>query len=147
MTHNWFECRVKFEKTMEDGSTRKVTEPYVFDALSFTEAEARVTEEMTPYVNGEFIVSNIKRKNVSEVFFSNNPMDDKWFKAKVSFVSLDESTGAERKSNSYMLVQANNISAATDNLKKGMEGSMADYEIASLSETKIMDVYAFSSNI
>ena len=69
MMHNWFECKVSYEKIMEDGKQKKVTEPYLVDALSFTEAEARIIEELTPFISGEFVIKDIKRAKLSEIFF------------------------------------------------------------------------------
>ena len=93
--HNWFECKVRYEKTGEDGLPKKVNEPYLVDALSFTEAEARIIEEIKPFVSGEFTVSNIKRSRIAELF--DNPSGDKWYRAKVNFISLDEEKGVEKK--------------------------------------------------
>ena len=90
MIHTWFECKVRYEKMMENGISKKVTEPYVFDALSFTEAEARIIEEVSPYISGEFKVTDIKIAKYSEVFFSNEVSADIWFKCKVVFITLDE---------------------------------------------------------
>lgn len=143
--HNWFECKVRYEKMMENGVSKKVTEPYLFDALSFTEAEARIIEEITPYITGEFTVSDIKRANYSELFFSEEDAADRWFKCKIAFITLDEKSGAEKKTSTYMLVQASDLRDAIKKLDKGMEGSMADYQISAISETPIMDVYPYSA--
>ena len=143
MIHNWFECKVRYEKMGENGVSKKVTEPYVFDALSFTEAEARIIEEVTPYINGEFEVTDIKKAKYSEIFFDMSVKSDRWFKFKVAFVTLDEKTGAEKETSTYMLVQASDLREAIKNLDKGMEGSMADYHIRGVNETKIMDVYLY----
>lgn len=94
--HTWFECRIRYEKMMDNGMQKKVTEPYLVDALSFTEAEARIIEEMTPFISGEFTVSDIKRANYSELFPSNDEQDDRWFKCKLVFITLDEKSGAEK---------------------------------------------------
>lgn len=145
MMHNWFECKVRYEKMMENGVSKKVTEPYLFDALSFTEAEARIIEEITPYITGEFTVSDIKRANYSELFFSEEDAADRWFKCKIAFITLDEKSGAEKKTSTYMLVQASDLRDAIKKLDKGMEGSMADYQISAISETPIMDVYPYSA--
>ena len=146
MMHNWFECKVRYEKMSESGVAKKVTEPYLFDALSFTEAEARIIEEITPYISGEFTVSDIKRAKYSEIFFCEEDAADRWFKCKVSFITLDEKSGAEKESSTYMLVQAADLRDAIKKLDKGMEGSMADYKIASVAETKIMDVYPYGED-
>ena len=83
--HNWFECKIRYEKTMENGMTKKVNEPYLVDALNFTEAEARIIEEIRPFITGEFIVSDIKRANYSELFSSDEEAADRWFKCKLMF--------------------------------------------------------------
>lgn len=140
--HNWFECKISYEKMLENGMQKKVTEPYLVDALSFTEAEARITEEIRPYISGEFTIADIKRAKLSELFFNDN--GDRFFKAKVLFVSLDEKSGTEKKTAANMLAQASDIKEALKVVEKGMEGTMADYEIASLAETTIMDVFPYS---
>ena len=145
MNSNWFECKVRYEKTLEDGKVQKVTEPYIVDALSFTEAEARIIEEMRPYMSGEFTVSDIKRAKYAELFPSAEEQADKWYKCKVMFITLDEKKGVEKKTAAQMLVQAGSVRDAIDKLENGMSGSMADYEIASVTETKIMDVYPFKA--
>ena len=141
--HTWFECKIRYEKTMENGLVKKVNEPYLVDALSFTEAEARIIEEITPFVTGEFTVSDIKRANYSELFPSDEEAADKWFKCKLVFIMLDEKSGAEKKSSTQVLVQAADLRDAVKKLDEGMKGTMADYEIALVSETPIMDVYPF----
>ena len=141
--HTWFECKIQYEKTIENGMTKKVTEPYLVDALSFTEAEARITEEITPFMTGEFTVSDIKRANYSELFYSEDTSADRWFKAKLQFITLDEKSGKEKKTNTLVLVQATDFRTALKNLDEGMKGTMADYVIASIQETPLMDVYPF----
>jgi hypothetical protein len=145
MMHNWFECKVRYEKMAENGIAKKVTEPYLFDALSFTEAEARIIEEISPYITGEFTVSDIKRAKYSEIFFAEEESADRWFKCKVTFITLDEKSGAEKKSSTNMLVQASDLRDAVKKLDKGMEGGMADYQISSVAETPLMDVYPYGS--
>jgi len=143
--HTWFECKIQYEKTIEDGMTKKVTEAYLVDALSFTEAEARIVEEMTPFITGEFTVANIKRANYSELFYNDDTSADRWFKAKLLFITLDEKTGKEKKTSTNVLVQAADLRLALKRLDEGMKGSMMDYVIASLQETPLMDVYAFQA--
>ncbi|MGN0308982.1 MAG: DUF4494 domain-containing protein [Bacteroides sp.] len=141
--HTWFECKIRYEKTMENGMVKKVNEPYLVDALSFTEAEARIIEEISPFVTGEFTVSDIKRANYSELFPSEEEAADKWFKCKLVFIMLDEKSGAEKKTSTQVLVQAADLRDAVKKLDEGMKGTMADYQIAMVSETPIMDVYPF----
>ena len=145
MMHTWFECKIRYEKVMENGMNKKVTEPYLVDALSFTEAEARIIEEITPYISGEFTVSDIKRANYSELFPSEEDAADRWFKCKLFFITLDEKSGAEKKTSTTVLVQASDLRDAVKKLEEEMKGTMADYVIASVAETAIMDVYPYEA--
>ena len=139
--HKWFECTIKYEKQLEEGKIAKITERYLVDALTFTEAEARIIKEMKPFISGEFEVANINPQKYSELFW--NEKCDKWFKTKVNFIVLDEEKGVEKKVANYMLVQANDLKEARELLVEGMKGSQTDWEIASISETKILDVYKY----
>lgn len=139
--HNWFECKINYEKTAEDGIQKKVTEPYLVDALSFTEAEARIIEEMRPYISGEFTVMDIKRARYSETFL--NDKGDRFYKAKINMVTLDEKSGTEKKTPVQMLAQASTIHDAISVIDTGMKGTMADYVIASVTETSLMDIFPF----
>ena len=143
--HTWFECKIRYERVMENGMNKKVTEPYLVDALSFTEAEARIIEEMTPFISGEFTISDIKRANYSELFPSDEESADRWFKCKLIFITLDDKSGAEKKTSTQVLVQAADLRDAVKKLDEGMKGTMADYQIASVAETAIMDVYPYSA--
>ncbi len=135
---NWFECKVRYDRLQEGGSIKKVNEPYLVDALSFTEAEARVTEEVTPYISGDFSVSAVKRTKIAEVFWQGG---DRWYLVKVGFITIDEKTAAEKRSTSLILVQASNFKEAFEHFEEGMKGTMADYDILSITETPLMDVY------
>ncbi len=145
MMHTWFEVKIRYEKVAENGMQKKVTEPYLFDALSFTESEGKCIEEMTPFISGEFTVSDIKRANYSEIFFSEEESADRWFKCKLLFITLDEKSSAEKKTSTHVLVQAADLRDAVKKLDEGMKGTMADYQIASVSETPIMDVYPYEA--
>ena len=141
--HNWFECKVSYEKMLENGMQKKVTEPYLVDALSFTEAEARIIEEIRPFITGEFTVTDIKRL-LSELFFNEN--GDRFYKIKVYFITLDEKSGMEEKTAAQMLAQATTLKEAIAVLEDGMKGTLADYTIASVTETQLMDVFPFDAN-
>lgn len=142
--HNWFECKVSYMKMMENGMQKKVTEPYLVDALSFTEAEARIIEEIRPFITGEFTVTDIKRARLSELFF--NEQGDRFYKIKVYFITLDEKSGAEKKTAAQMLAQASTLKEAIAVLEEGMKGTLADYVIASVAEAQLMDVFPFDAN-
>ena len=138
---NWFECSINYEKMQEDGTQKKVTEPYLVDALSFTEAETRIIEEMKPYITGELTVKSIKRAKISELFLDKD--GDKFFKVKVSFVTLDDKSGNERKTSTYMIVQALNIESARMRIEEEMKSTLSDFVIEELKETKLMDVFPY----
>ena len=145
MMHNWFTCKIRYEKVMENGMNKKVTESYLVDALSFTEAESRIIEEMTPFISGEFTVSDIKRAHYSELFPSDEESADKWYNCRLEFVTLDEKSGAEKKTKTTVLVQAADLRDAMKKLDEGMKGTMADYNAVCIKETAIMDVYPYET--
>ena len=140
MYYNWFECKISYVKMMEDGRLKKATEPYLVDALSFTEAEARIVEEAKVFISGEFIVKDIKRARLSETFLGEG---DKYYKVKVSYITLDAQSGREKKTPAYMLVQASTIDEAKSRLAEGMKGTMSDYVVESITETKVVDVFPY----
>lgn len=135
----WIECRAKYDKMQENGSIKKVVEPYLVDALTCTEAEARVTEELRAYISGDFSVSNVGKTKISEVFW--DASGDRFYKVKVNFITIDEKTASEKRTATYILVQASSFKEAYDNFIDGMKGSLADFEIEAINETKLVDVY------
>lgn len=141
--HTWFLVKIRYEKIMENGMQKKVTEPFLIDALSFTEAEARAIEEVSPFISGEFTVSDIKRAHYSELFPSEEETADKWYDCKLEFITLDEKSGAEKKKKTTVLVQAADLRDAMRKLDEGMKGTMADYNAVCIKETAIMDVYPY----
>ncbi|ALO49139.1 DUF4494 domain-containing protein [Hoylesella enoeca] len=146
-TADWFETKIRYEKTMEDGSMKAVTESYVVDALSFTEAEASITEEMSMYISGDFKITGIKTAPYKEIFFSDNGNDDRWYRAKLQFITIDEKTEKEKRSNINYLVQAATLLGAVKNIDEVMSGTMIDYVIAGINETPIMDVFEHNHSL
>lgn len=140
-TAKWFEASVKYERQSEDGGMAKVTERYVVDALTFGETEERITTEMATFVSGEFEVKTITPCAYGEIFFSDNDNDDKWYKCRLTFITIDEKTEKEKRTAVTYLVQAANFSRAVENIQTVMGETMIDYVIANISETKIMDVF------
>ena len=126
-TASWYETRIKYQKTMEDGSEKVVNELYVVDALSCTEAETSIIEEMSCYISG--------------IFFSDLDDDDKWYKARLSFITVDEKSNKEKRSNVTYLVQAKSLARALRYVDEVMGKTMIDYDIVGLNETKIFDVF------
>ena len=142
---HYIECKVRYDKVMEDGMIKSVTELYLVDALSFTEAESRITDELSLYIQGEFNVEAVKKCNASEVLFSDVDEDDKWYKAKLSFISFDEKSGKEKRQSITYLVQAQSLEKALRYVDKFMGKTMIGYVMVGLNETKIMDVFKYES--
>jgi adenylate cyclase len=135
---------VKYVKVDEvSGKEKKVSEPYLVDAMSFTEAEARIHKELEQMISGEFNVTNISKSNITELYPNEN--GDRWFKAKVSFIDVDENSGKEKKANQYMLTQANNVKQAYEYLEESLSTMIVPYEIPSVTESPIMDVFPYFS--
>lgn len=143
MQSEWFECKVRYDKTLENGLIKKVTETYLVDALSFTEAEKRFIEEITPFMSGEFIVTDIKRARISELFDSEDLSDDRWFRARIAYITLDEKTGVEKRTAQNVLIQANDFHKAINRLDEGMKGTLGEWVIVTVTETTIIDVFKF----
>lgn len=141
----WFECKIRYEKVMEDGTPKKVNEVYVIDALSFSEAEERIMEEMSSYISGEIELVDVKIAPYKEIFFADNNLADRWFKAKVVYITIDERTQREKRMPVMVLVNAGNINSAIKNTDEVMGGTMIDYAITAIQETKIFDVFEYKN--
>lgn len=140
----WFECKVTYEKVVDNGMPKKVVESYLVDADSFTLAEAKMIEEITPFVSmGEFNISNIRKVNYAELFLNEDDKCDRYYRCKVLYVTIDEKNGVEKKTPAFMLVKSDSLPNAVAELEKQMGKGLADYEIASVAETALMDVFQY----
>ena len=139
----YYEVKIQYHKMQEDGKEKKVTEQYVVEALSFTEAESRIIEEMTPYISGEFDVVSEKIAPYNEIFLSDRTDDDKWFISKVGFITLDERTDKEKKQTFRYLVQAATSELALDYTKEMFSHGMSDYSIEAVQDTPTLDVFLY----
>lgn len=142
----WFECKIRYDKTMDDGKIKRVTETYMVDALTFTEAERRFLKEVEPFMSDEYEVADIKKSKIAELMTSNDGNDDRWYKAKVTYITLDEKTAVEKRTTQNILVQAQNLKTAVANLEKGMAGTMGDWELTSMTETAILDIFPYKED-
>ena len=142
-TAMWFECKIRYEKIMEDGLPKKINDVHIVDALSFSEAEERIIEEMSSYISGEIEIVDVKIAPYREIFFADDNLADQWFKAKLSFITIDERSNKEKRTSMMYLVNAGNISSAISNIDKVMSGTMIDYVTTSISATKIFDVFEY----
>lgn len=142
ITATYFECGVRYERQTEDG-TKKVNELYIVDALTFTEAESRITKEMEPYVSGDFDVMTIKRTRYSEY---DNSEGKKIYKVKIMIDTMDEKTAEMKRTAVYWLIPADNIGEARKKVVDSFANTSLDYEIATLDESKYLDVFLHDAN-
>ena len=136
----WFECKVSYDKTMEEGNVKNVVESYLVDATSFTEAEAMITKEMSSLISGSFDVDAVKKEKVSDLFFSKSG-GGVWFKIKIAYISIDEISAKEKRTAAIIYQQSENMFKVAEDLKENMTGSPIDWEIKSVVETKILEVF------
>ena len=146
ITSNWFECQITYDPTMNDGTTKKVTEIYTVNALTFTEAEARIIEEMMPFISGEFVIKNINPAPYKEIFFSEKDKDDHWYKIKLAFITFDKKTNKEKTTKVTYLVQADKAEQANAYINDIMSKAMCDYRTVNNIETTIQDVFKHKSH-
>jgi hypothetical protein len=141
----WFECKVRYVKIDEaTGKEKKVNEPYLVDAVSFTEAESRIHKQLEEMIRGDFQVTNIRKAEYSDLFPFDN--GDRWYKCKVSYVSVDETAGKEKKITSQMLVMANDLKEAYDNLMTSLSGMTIDFDVTGINESPLIDVFPYFSD-
>lgn len=142
-TSEWFECKVQYDKVTEDGTNKKVTELYVVEAISFTEAESRIVKEMSQYISGEYEVKDIKKAKYKEIWLSDDVSADRYYKAKLQFITLDEKSGKEKRSNFVSLVEASTLNNAIKGIDEVMGKTAIDYTSVEAKETKIIDVIEY----
>jgi len=143
--HKYFLVKVKIEKTAEEGKLIKVSEQYLVDALSFTESEARIIAEMKPFISGEFEVATIQKKNYAEIVENQMAGLDKWFECKINIITLDEKSGKENKTPVFILIQSDTTANANADLITHMKGSITNYTIEGVKETKIIEVFKYKA--
>lgn len=142
----WFECKVSYERQADSMGMKKVSESYLVDALSFTEAEKRIIKEVRPFVSvGELEVVNIRRARITELFLNEEAEDDRYFRAKVNFITVDEKSGSEKKTSATMIVKSDSLPNAVTELKAQLDSQMASYEIAAVTDTQILDVFQYEA--
>ena len=142
----WFECKVSYERQADSMGMKKVSESYLVDALSFTEAEKRIIKEVRPFVSvGGLEVVNIRRARIAELFLNEEAEDDRYFRAKVNFITVDEKSGSEKKTSATMIVKSDSLPNAVTELKAQLDSQMASYEIAAVTDTQILDVFQYEA--
>ncbi len=144
MEKNWFECRVSYDKTQENGAIKRITEAYIVDAMNFTEAEERITKAMQPYINGDFTVSTVRRRNYESVLESEGGY---YYRVKLVIITINEKTAAEKKSNMFLLVQADDLETALYDVKDYMRNSLEDWQFHTITETPVVDVFKYELGV
>lgn len=142
----YFETKCRYEKRLENGSFKKVTEPYLVDALTCTEAEARIVEKLQPYISGDFSVTSVKQSKLSDIIFADGEAESEWYYlVKANFPTIDERTAQEKANVSSILIQAASFNDAKSKFEEFMRDSMADWEYVSIALTPIVDVYRYEA--
>lgn len=136
----YFETKIRYDKIQENGAVRKATDTYIVDAITFSDAEAQTVEKAMPYICGDFAVTAIRKTKIAEVFRDERDSAGKWWIVKANFIILDEISGEKKKSPVFILVQAGDDKGAGNRFNEGMKNSMADYEVAAIIETPILEV-------
>lgn len=141
--NTYFEVGIRYDKTMENGSIKKVTENYLLEAISFTEAESRAIEKLKAYTSGELSVISEKITNISEVVTTDNATADKFYRVKHNLITLDEKNGKEKKQAQYIIIQAASVDDARDRYKQHIKSWLIDVVLEAVSETKYMDFFPY----
>lgn len=136
-----FLTSVRFDQVQENGQTKKTTENYIVEAISFKEAEERITEYMQPYVNGDFSIKQIKQVSYNEIVENND--GEYWWEAKINLITIDEKTAKEKKTAIKLLVSADNLQDAMKATQRNMKETMSDYTEVSIKQTNIKDIYFY----
>lgn len=132
-----FEVTIVYDKDM-GGQTKKTSESYLFESESHGDAENRCIEEVSAFISGDFVVSDVKRKRIAEVF---DTKKENFYTASVAFIVLDEKTGQEKRKSMTYLVSGDTLYEAYKTLKEEMDKGMADYEVNGITKSRILDYY------
>lgn len=137
----WFECTVSIDQVQNDGCTKKVAQKYLVDAFSFKEAEDKIIKEVSPYTSGSLDVDAVKKVRINDFFYGDG---DVWYKVKTMLITIDEKTQAEKETPLFAMVLSSSVPEALKTFLKNMEGSLCDYRVVKVEETKILDVLKHS---
>ena len=139
--NTWYECKVKAQKIDQGGYERAVTDVYLIDAVSYTDAEARITQKASEYTKGAFQVKSIRQSNVTEIITDGN--GEWWWKAKISLITVDEELGREKKVAQYLLVSADNLAEAVVKINSGLEYMLVPYNLEQVALSPIAEVFPY----
>ena len=137
----FFICKVETPEVQQNGDIRQMARQYVVNAYGWGEAETRIMEKLAEY--GDVSIKDIRPAKFSEIFFSDNPNDDKWYSVKLEYISFDEYTGKEKRKSHLHLFQADSLDGASKYIENAMSGTLVDYAKMEIKDSGIFDVIEF----
>ncbi|MFT7343638.1 MAG: hypothetical protein ACI9XP_000212 [Lentimonas sp.] len=143
--NNWFTVKVKYTKQLDNGTLKRVSEPYLLAAMSFTDAEARIYEELGQIIRGEFNVVGITRTEIHDIFHYEDA--DIWYKVKLSYESVDPEGGKGKKVSQNFLVSAHSVKDAFDRIKESLSTMLVDFEIPSIMISPIVEIFPMKEEL
>jgi len=139
--NTWFKVKVKYTKQLESGSFKRVSEPYLLSAMTFTDAEARIYEELGSFIRGEFSVMGITREDIQDIFQYDDA--DSWFKCKISYDNIDDDGDKKRTVTQNFLVSAKTVKDSYERIEESLESLMLDYQIISIIASPIVEIFPY----
>ena len=143
--NNWFTVKVKYTKQLDNGALKRVSEPYLLAAMTFTDAEARIYEELGAVIRGEFTVTGIARTEIHDIFAYDD--EDVWYKCKVTYENMDGDDGKAKKVAQNFLVSAASVKQAYDRIKESLHGLMVDFQIPSIIVSPIVEIFPYNEEL
>jgi hypothetical protein len=143
--NNWFTVKVKYTKQLDNGALKRVSEPYLLAAMTFTDAEARIYEELGQIIRGEFNVVGITRTEIHDIFAFDDV--DLWYKVKIKYESADADSEKAKKVTQNFLVSANSVKEAYERIKESLSTLLVDFEIPSIMVSPIVEIFPYAENL
>jgi hypothetical protein len=143
--NNWFTVKVKYTKQLDNGALKRVSEPYLLAAMTFTDAEARIYEELGAVIRGEFAVTGISRTEIHDIFAYDDA--DIWYKAKVKYENVDADSEKSKKVTQNFLISAHSVKEAYERLQESLQGLMVDFEIPSIIVSPIVEIFPYQEDL
>lgn len=137
----WFQCKIKYQKEDENGRLKNITEPYLVDAVSYTEAEARIYQELGSVIQGEFEVPSITKSRISDIFHYDDA--ETWYKCKVTYIAADDQSGKEKKVTNQMLVSAMDLRQACERLLESLQGLLVTFDLVEIQKSPLVEIFPY----
>ena len=140
----WFLCKVKYAKETEDGLLKSISEQYLVDAVSFTEAEAILYDRLGSQIRGDFQVTGISKSNIVDVFYYEDT--ETWYKCKITYMIADGENGKEKKVTQYMVVTAEDVKQAFDRIQESLSNMLVSFRVPDITESPIVEIFPFEKD-